>query len=232
MGHLDAFRLKDISECTPWTLVQPAWRTNIALSKCKHSCTREGAGGVFSGCDLECLSSAEQYCTRGCYTHANYHLQCAVRCQCSHLSEAIARKQWQTWTTKTKQTEKKNVMSWRDGPRWSYEQLKVESNCESWGNTHRQDAKHMAHFLASHAWDLGFHAILRVFSAAANAKFQKWNHPKWDIYHLAAWEILSCTSLVKFVSCSRDADKVSCLRACLKLRVHMNSWSDSLLELS
>lgn len=30
----------------------------------------------------------------------------------------------------------------------------------------------MAHFLASHAWDLGFHAILRVFSAAANAKYQ------------------------------------------------------------
>lgn len=140
MGHLDAFRLKDISECTPWTLVQPAWRTNIALSKCKRSCTREGAGGVFSGCDLECLSSAEQCCTRGCYTHANYHVRCAVRCQCSHLSEAIAHKQWQTWTTKTKQTEKKNVMSSWDGPRWSYEQLKLwklrkhsQARCEAYG---------------------------------------------------------------------------------------------------
>lgn len=129
MGHLDAFRLKDISECTPWTLVQPAWRTNIALSKCKHSCTREGAGGVFSGCDLECLSSAEQYCTRGCYTHANYPLRCAVRCQCSHLSEAIAHKQWQTWTTKTKQTEKKKryvIMRWPEMELRTVEIVKVE----------------------------------------------------------------------------------------------------------
>lgn len=220
---------RNISECTPRTLVQSAWRTNIALSKCKHSCTREGAGGVFSGCDLECLSSAEQYCTRGCYTHTNYHLRCAVRSQCSHLSEAIAHKQWQTWTTKTKtnRERKKHNMSSRDGPRWSYEQLKL------WKlrKPHRQDAKHMAHFLARHAWDLGFHAILKVFSAVANVKYQKWNHPKWDLYHLAAWETLSCTSLIKLVSCSHDSDKVSCLRAFLKLRVHMNSWSDSLLEL-